>query len=1280
MLPPVRESVAIVSGTTSGTTSAKPMLPPVRESVAVATAVTDAELTQARRARAQRLLLEAELRLHNGTERDEEPIVLLAASLLSEILGDAPTIICYTFDTATTVDSQQELRLRWRYGYEPREPGPGLHVAMVPLFLDGDIAAHTARARAPRTWQRVAGEGQHALGGEPDEDVRGGAEARARFSILSVPILIGEVLLGVLNAYRPAVLPFDAEQLAMMTTFARGVAVALLNARLAARLTEASARARDLVDHSPDTILVHTAEGRIVEANTAANELLGLPAGQLAGTHLLDYLSPEMQAPLEAHLATSLDTADLAASVELGYSRLDGTVGTLQVRTRRLQEQDAEGVPLLQSIGRDVTAERHQRSALETKVRELDLLIGVGENLNSSLQLEAVLRKTLQSLTSVVACPTATIHLYDEARQLLLPVGEQGWPIDEEPLRAIRVGEGPIGAAVRVGRIAFVADLNRLTGTVPMRLPRSPRAMLVVPFMRGTAPLGCFTLLRPLDARFTADERRLAAAVARQTAIAIENARLFERVQRQLQQIKDFQGLTADLVTDLDLDPTLERICQTLASLLGAEKTAVRFLDEAGTALTLVAHHGLSERLLQVLRRSLATDGEADEALHTRDCVVTPDLRLAAPDPLRGVLLSEGLIASCTVPIVGKGRLPLGVLHAAWSVPHRPSAEEIELVRAYANYAAAAIENARLYNRTRELYLAGVQSLAATVDARDAYTHRHSRNVAFYAREMARELGLSQGQIEAVELAALLHDIGKIGISDAILGKPGKLSASEMSVMISHARQGADILSVNGALAGLVPLVLHHHEWHNGSGYPDGLAGEAIPLGAAIISAADAFDTMTTDRSYRRARTFEAARQELTRSAGRQFHPGVIEAFTRVLERDDALDAPYLRPLRERGTANFTSALLTLAEAEQRELPPVEAGTGQIRPQQIKELNALHHLARSLSAITDLDRFLDSAVSLITHELGYADCAILLHEEETRELVVRAFSGFERSMRGQRLADDAGLLGWALAQGQGQNIARIASDARYTAWLPTSRSALLAPLCDAGRAIGVVVIEGAREAAFTPDDEMALETIANQLAIGIAVARLHDREKRAAITDGLTGAYNHRYFYQRLEQEIAGAEAQGYPLAVLVLDLNGLKALNDTHGHLAGDAALRTVAGLLRDCTRENDTVARYGGDEFAVILPGALEEDAARLLARLRARLLETRSLGGGAQLAPLVVSAGMAAYPSEGTRAAALVAIADERMYRQKRTGKRTIPPPPSDDRASARRRIVDRLGEAR
>ncbi len=184
-----------------------------------------------------------------------------------------------------------------------------------------------------------------------------------------------------------------------------------------------------------------------------------------------------------------------------------------------------------------------------------------------------------------------------------------------------------------------------------------------------------------------------------------------------------------------------------------------------------------------------------------------------------------------------------------------------------------------------EAYVSTIRVLAAAIDARDSYTLGHSTRVSKLAKELAKELGLKAQEVEEIEIACLFHDVGKIRIPDAILHKRGRLTRIQFREMRKHPGYGAEILSKAPSLYKFIPAVRHHHEWHNGSGYPDGLSGEMIPLQAAVISLADAYDAITSDRPYRKAMTQKQALEEIKKASGKQFNPEHIKAFLRLMEK-----------------------------------------------------------------------------------------------------------------------------------------------------------------------------------------------------------------------------------------------------------------------------------------------------------------------------------------------------------------------------------------------------------
>ena len=191
-----------------------------------------------------------------------------------------------------------------------------------------------------------------------------------------------------------------------------------------------------------------------------------------------------------------------------------------------------------------------------------------------------------------------------------------------------------------------------------------------------------------------------------------------------------------------------------------------------------------------------------------------------------------------------------------------------------------------------EAYVSIVKVVAAAIDARDSYTHGHSARVAQLSLLLGRQVGLSHEELTDLEIACLFHDVGKIKTPDSILLKPDKLSPSEYKEMMNHVEYGASILSWAPSLSKYIPSTRHHHEWYNGKGYPDGLAGEEIPLFAAIIAIADTFDAMTSDRPYRKALSEDDALKEITRMAGVQFRPDLASVFTELMQKHKVYREP----------------------------------------------------------------------------------------------------------------------------------------------------------------------------------------------------------------------------------------------------------------------------------------------------------------------------------------------------------------------------------------------------
>lgn len=358
-----------------------------------------------------------------------------------------------------------------------------------------------------------------------------------------------------------------------------------------------------------------------------------------------------------------------------------------------------------------------------------------------------------------------------------------------------------------------------------------------------------------------------------------------KNTEKKLKQLHALIRMTSLINSTLDTGEVRRRAIEAAAELVDAEAGSLLLIDsEKGELFFEVATGEKGEKVREVRLRM--GEGIAGWVAERGESVIVHDVE-NDPRFFKGVdekskFKTRSLIA---VPVKTKERI-IGVLEAINKRNGRFDTEDKEILQAFANQVAIAIENANLYKELKETFYGTIEALAETIEKRDPYTGGHTKRVMNYAVAIGKELGLSESELEALKLAAILHDIGKIGIRDNILLKQTKLTEDEAMIMNMHPKYGAEILGHIKQLKDVIPGMRGHHERYDGTGYPDHLRGEEIPLFARIIAVADAFDAMTTDRPYRKALNKELVYEELRRFSGRHFDPQVVNAFIKVMNKD----------------------------------------------------------------------------------------------------------------------------------------------------------------------------------------------------------------------------------------------------------------------------------------------------------------------------------------------------------------------------------------------------------
>jgi diguanylate cyclase (GGDEF)-like protein/putative nucleotidyltransferase with HDIG domain len=551
-----------------------------------------------------------------------------------------------------------------------------------------------------------------------------------------------------------------------------------------------------------------------------------------------------------------------------------------------------------------------------------------------------------------------------------------------------------------------------------------------------------------------------------------------------------------------------------------------------------------------------------------------------------------------------------------------------------------------------------IEALALAIEAKDHTTHTHLHRVRTYAVEIAKELNLSSDETEALRAAALLHDIGKLAVPEQIISKPGRLTPEEFEKMKVHPLVGAEILERVAFPYAVAPIVRSHHERWDGSGYPDGLRGLEIPIGARILAAVDCLDALASHRQYRPALPLIEAMAGVRERAGTWFDPRVVEVLDRRF-----VELEHLAQIEEKaGTLTGLSKTARVrrgaAPAAGFEKGPEPTTIGQADNTDFltsiasarQEAQTMFELSQDLGVSLSLSETLSLLSMRLRRLIPYDSIAVFVNRNGW--LLPELVSGENfRMLSSLKIRVGEGLCGWVaenckpIVNGNPQvEAGYVVDQEKHT----TLQSALAVPLEGLNDVVGVLAMYHASRDAFTPDHLRILLAVASKVALSVENTLKYQQAESSATTDYLTGLPNARSLFMHLAQELARCRRNKAALAVLVCDVDGFKQINDSFGHLEGDKLLREFSVRLKEACRGYDYVARMGGDEFVITAPGLTPEAAKEKAMRLNQIAVEAGLHTCGREI--ITLSVGTAFFPEDGFDAERLLAEADRRMYSMK------------------------------
>jgi len=731
---------------------------------------------------------------------------------------------------------------------------------------------------------------------------------------------IAVALQGLITSGRPSIVqfsivtrsgrrvPLEASGNIMLDASGKPVGIVVVERDLTERkraveaLRESEERYRLLAENATDVIWIVNMGMQLTYVSPSITRLLGYTVEEALARPMSEAYTPSsfaatMQAATEEIAIEQIGQGDPKRSriLELELYRKDGSVVPVEANFSFLR--DAAGKPIgILAMVRDITERKRAEEDVKRHAKRIEALYGIAQVISQSSTLDTMLKDALEKVCTAMDTESGCIFMldFDESALKLKSYRGISESIVSQFLTIVMTEQGIEGLMKLTGPITEIDETQDVMEPEKMKKVTADigrRGIAAVPFFRGKDLQGLIVTFTTEDRTFSSEDLELLKAIANEISIGINNMLLLEKT-REMSVTDELTGLynRRHFFETLDVEMNRARRTNHPFSLVMLDLDGFKeYNDKYGHSNGDAVLQTVSQMLKSSIRKSdLAFRYGGDEFA----------LILPAAAAERAKKIVQRARAKWQKAPLTQSKIFGG--HVGFSTGIAEYPENAESADGLIFLADAALYQAKkkgyedkLVSELRTLSTDimdvatqdQVYALAATVDARDPYTYGHSQRVADIAMAIGKAIGMSAEDLTKLHAAALLHDIGKVGVPDSILAKIEKPTPEEWDVIKKHCAEGARIVSYVKELSTLVPIILHHHEWYDGSGYPGGLKGIDIPSGARITSVADAYDTMVTKRPYRDVISPKKACEELKRNAGVQFDPVIVDAWCRLMDK-----------------------------------------------------------------------------------------------------------------------------------------------------------------------------------------------------------------------------------------------------------------------------------------------------------------------------------------------------------------------------------------------------------